>query len=162
MKTTMKQLTAGTFLTLVMLVGNVNAEGTQAKASNHENAIETTLHIEKWMTDNAVWKTQASNPVVYEQSADEMPEIENWMTNAVTWDVNRYTVEETEQELKVEDWMTESNWELQYLTATEQEAPLVLESWMTTGKAWFANEFDTASEEVLTVEDRMINDKVWK
>ena len=128
----MKQLTAGTILTLIMLVGNVNAEGTQAKASNHENAIEATLQVEKWMTDE------------------------------ITWDVNHIDGAATEQELKVEDWMVESKWELNNMVATEQEAPLKTENWMTTGQAWFTGEFDSAMETALVIENWMINDNVWK
>ena len=160
MKTTMKQLTAGTILTLIMLVGNVNAEGTQAKASSHENAIETTLQVEKWMMDNAVWNTDKM--IAYDSGADDSFGIENWMTDANTWNVNNFAAEETEQELKVEDWMIESNWELKSLIAEEQEAPLTTESWMTTGQAWFTGEFDNVLETALAVENWMINDNVWK
>jgi len=162
MKTTMKQLTAGTFLTLIMLVGNVNAEGTQAKASSHENAIETTLQVEKWMIDNAAWNTNADKMIAYELVADESIQIENWMTDVNAWDVNHFATEANEPELKLEDWMTESNWELNGLIAEEQEAPLTVESWMTTGQAWFTGEFDYALETALTFENWMINNEVWK
>ena len=94
MKTTMKQLTAGTILTLIMLVGNVNAEGTQAKASKHENAIETTLQVEKWMTDERNFSGTGKN-----QTSERTASFEISTSKFVYREVN------TEEELKVEPWM---------------------------------------------------------
>jgi len=162
MKTTMKQLAAGTFLVLIMLVGNVNAEGTQAKVSKHENEIEVALQVEKWMIENAVWNTNAEKAIVYGPEAEKSLEIENWMTDASNWDVNNNLVEATEQDLKVEDWMIETNWELNSLNTEEQDAPLTTEEWMTTGQAWFTGEFDSAYETALEIENWMINENVWK
>ena len=60
MKTTVKQIASVTFIALILLVGNVKAEGTEAKASGQES-IETTLQLEKWMTDETIWNTNSSN-----------------------------------------------------------------------------------------------------
>lgn len=163
MKTTMKQLTAGTILTLIMLVGNVNAEGTQAKASSRENAVETTLQIEKWMIDNAAWNSTVNKTNAFEMTAsDETLQIENWMTDTRTWDLSPMAAEVTEPGLKVEDWMLNSNWELNNLMIVDEETQLTTENWMFTGTAWFAGEYDKAPETALVLENWMINDNVWK
>ena len=127
MKTTVKHLTAGTFIALLLLVGNVNAKGTEAKASSHEN-IETTLHLEKWMTDEFVWNTNSINSTEIGQETETGLSLENWMTNQETWSVNNNFVEETEAAMELENWMTNENtWNLNDLS---QESELTVESWM--------------------------------
>ena len=58
MKTIVKQLATGTFLTFLLLVGNVNAEGTETNTLNSE-IIETSLQVENWMTDETIWNTNS-------------------------------------------------------------------------------------------------------
>lgn len=161
MKTTMKQLTTATFLALIMLVGNVNAEGTQAKVSGCENNDETTLRVEKWMIDNNIWNADGSNVDSYSTDADDLLNIEDWMMAESTWDENNYTAEIWEQDLKLEDWMTEID-DFNFQVIEEQETPLTTENWMTTGQYWFTGETNNALESVLTIENWMINDNVWK
>ena len=105
MKTTMKQLAAGTFIALILLVGNVKAEGTEIKASSHES-IETTLQLENWMTNETIWNTNAINNSEFVQETETNLEIENWMTNDKVWNLNNSFVEETETGLELESWMT--------------------------------------------------------
>ena len=104
MKTTMKKLAAGTFVALILLVGNVNAEGTEVKASSHE-ALETTLQLEKWMTDESIWNSNSANVAEFVQETETSLEIENWMTSEETWNVNNNFVEETEAGMELESWM---------------------------------------------------------
>ncbi len=109
MKTNMKQFTAGTFIALLLLVGNVNAEGTEAKAkAASREIIETTLQVEKWMTDESIWNTKST--FIYETGpgTETSLELENWMTSAEIWNINS-NVEETETELTVENWMISEN-----------------------------------------------------
>ncbi len=47
MKTIAKQIAAGTFIALLLMVGNVKA--TETKATT-----ETTLQLEEWMTDEII------------------------------------------------------------------------------------------------------------
>jgi hypothetical protein len=132
MKTTMKQLAAGTFIAFLLLVGNVNAKGTQAKASSQES-IETTLQIEKWMTNEAIWNTNSIRIAEISQETETNLELENWMTNPETWNFRNDFLEET-------------------------EAALELESWMTNDETW---NFNNDNEEELTVENWMIDNNVW-
>lgn len=130
----MKQLTAATFIALILLVGNVNAKGTEVKASGHEN-IETTLQLEKWMTSETVWNTNSVNATKFVNETETSLEVENWMTNEKTWNLNNNFVQETESGME-------------------------LESWMASEKVWNVNDFN--SETDLTVENWMINNNVWK
>ena len=111
MKTRMKHLTAGTLLALLLVVGNVRAEGTEVKASSLEVLTETKLELENWMVDETVWNETAF--VWSEKATEESLDVENWMTNENTWKTSTVTVinEETEKEakLEIESWMTADN-----------------------------------------------------
>ncbi len=133
MKTTMKQLTAGTFIALILLVGNVKAEGTEVKASGHEN-IESTLQIENWMTSDAVWNSNTLKTTDFVQEAEAGLELENWMTNSETWNANYNFVEETETGMSLENWMmNEKIWDL---NSMDIESELLVENWMTDNSNW--------------------------
>ena len=133
MKTILKQLAAATLIAL-LLVGNVNANGTQIKASGHEN-IETSLQLENWMTDENIWNTNAFN------TAD-------------------FTLE-TETELALENWMTDTEtWSLSTQFATETEAAMEVEGWMTNEELW--NEHQSVVEEAMEVEDWMTDKNIWE
>ncbi len=105
MKTTVKQLATGTFLALLLLVVNVNAEGTETKIPVSES-IETTLHLEKWMTDATFWNT---NSEMFTELVQETElELESWMINDTTWDANNLN---KDPKSKIEAWMlNESYW----------------------------------------------------
>ena len=135
MKTTMKQLAAGTFIALILLVGNVRAEGTETKASGRE-AIETTLQLEKWMTDENIWNTNTIGFAEFVQETDPAMEIENWMTNSETWNSSFNLVEETDEPIKLECWMScEEIWNTDN-NLQENESALAVESWMTNENIW--------------------------
>ena len=133
MKTTMKKLAAGTFVALILLVGNVNAEGTEVKASSHE-ALETTLQLEKWMTDESIWNSNSANVAEFVQETETSLEIENWMTSEETWNVNNNFVEETEAGMELENWMVNENtWNLEKMNF---DTELTVENWMLNNKVW--------------------------
>lgn len=128
MKATMKQLAAGTFIALLLLVGNVNAKGTEKIASGHES-IETTLQIEKWMTDEFLLNSGFSGLAEVSTETEAKMELENWMKSPVTWNPVTDFVQETETSLELENWMTsEATWNV---ISTESDSELTLESWMT-------------------------------
>lgn len=106
MKTRINQLAAITLFSLILLVGNVNAKGTEIAASNHEN-IEATLEIENWMINDFIWDT--NNNLGFENTNDELLELENWMTNDKVWGLNTSIETETEKSLAFEPWMTDEN-----------------------------------------------------
>jgi hypothetical protein len=133
MKTTMKQLTAGTIIALFLLVGNVNAKGTEVKASGHEN-IETSLQIEKWMTNEVIWNSDTETISAINQDFETSLELENWMTSAETWNFNNSFVVETEAGLKVETWMT--NAEKWNVEIAADETKLAVEGWMINDSIW--------------------------
>jgi hypothetical protein len=133
MKTTMKQLAAGTFIALLLLVGNVKAEGTETKASSQES-IETTLQLEKWMTDETIWNTNSFNISEFVQETETSMELENWMTSTETWNFNNNFVEETEAGMELESWMTsEDTWNLSKIN---NETELTVENWMVDSNVW--------------------------
>ena len=113
MKTRMKQLTAGTLLALLLVVGNVKAEGTEVKSSASLEVVETKLVLESWMIDESIWNERPAALVQIE--TEDNLEIENWMTDENTWEPISKTSE---------------------FEKTEKETKLELESWMTADKVW--------------------------
>lgn len=106
MKTTGKQLATGTFLALLLLVVNVNAEGTEKKFAVNES-IETTLPLEKWMTDVTFWQTNSEIFTELVQETETELEIESWMINDATWNTNNLN---KDQKSKIEAWMLNDNY----------------------------------------------------
>jgi hypothetical protein len=134
MKTTVKQLAAGTFVALLFLVGNVNAEGTEAKAFSRET--ETTLQVEKWMTDEDLWNTKSFSITEISQETETSLELENWMTSAETWNFSNNFVEETETSMELECWMTCDKIWNGYKSVVETETELTIENWMINENFW--------------------------
>jgi hypothetical protein len=111
MKTTIKQLVALAIFSFIFLAGNVNAEGNKAIASSLETTTETSLQLENWMINDAIWNTNTAMFVTEESEADL--EMENWMTDESTWEVAPKLVLETEDNLELENWMVdENNWKI--------------------------------------------------
>jgi len=134
MKATVKQLATITFISLLLMVLNVRAEGTETTALKNEN-IETALELENWMTDESIWNT---NTAMYLNIAPE-----------------------TETELSVEEWMTTSdNWNIYFNIENETEAGLKLEGWMTSDFTWNSNLTETEPE--LKLELWMMDENIWK
>ena len=108
MKTTISQLAAITLFSLILLVGNVNAKGTEIAASSHEN-IEATLEIENWMINDSLW--DINNNLEFENANEELLELENWMTNDKVWELETAveTEIEIERSLVFEPWMIDEN-----------------------------------------------------
>jgi len=133
MKTTVKQLAAGTFIALLLLVGNGYAKGTEAKASSHES-IETTLQIEKWMINEVLWNTNAISIAKFIQETESSLELENWMTNSENWNLNTSFAEVSEESMELENWMTsEETWNVNDMN---NETELTVENWMINNNVW--------------------------
>ena len=130
MKTTMKQLAAGTIIALLLLVGNVNAKGTETTASRHEN-IESTLQLEKWMTNETIWNSNSAKVTAFTQETESNLELESWMTSTETWNRNYSFIQETESGMELENWMTANkSWNVKL------EAELTVENWMMNNTNW--------------------------
>jgi hypothetical protein len=133
MKTTVKQLAAGTFVAFLLLVGNVNAEGTEVKASSHEN-METTLQLEEWMTNESFWNSNSVNISNFGVETEAKLELEDWMTSEENWNSSNNMVEETEAGMEIESWMTsEEAWNPNF---SVNETELKVENWMIESKIW--------------------------
>jgi len=132
MKTTMKQLAAGTFIALLLLVGNVKAEGTERIVSSIES-IETALQLENWMTDEIIWNNYF-NSNEFVQEIELSMELENWMTSENIWNLNNNFVEECESGMELESWMTsEETWKTKNING---EPELTIENWMVDRDIW--------------------------
>lgn len=134
MKATVKHLATGTFIAFLLLIGYAKAEATEAKASNHENIVETALQLEKWMTDETIWNTASVNITAFAQETEAALELEDWMTNAEIWNLNYSIRLETEPDLELEDWMiNETTWNTENM---EKESELAVEPWMLDENFW--------------------------
>ncbi len=133
MKTTMKKLAAGTFITLLVLVVNVKAEGTETKASDREN-FESALSLEDWMTDETIWNLATLNNDESANEAETVIGVEDWMVNPETWNFNNDILVETETVLELESWMTDS--ETWNASGNNTETGLEVENWMINNRNW--------------------------
>ncbi len=106
MNTTFKNITAGTFIALLFLAGNSKAS--ELKTTSFD-ATETVLQLEKWITDEAFWKTNSLNEIDFVQETETSIELENWIINDNIWNLNNKFVEESEAGLELEGWMIDSN-----------------------------------------------------
>ena len=103
MKTTVKQLTTGAFLAILLMIGNASVKASEVEML--KSTIETTLNVENWMMDETVWnKTSTMNYEII-NAAETSLELENWMTSETTWTSTVNIIEEPETKLTVEDWM---------------------------------------------------------
>ena len=132
MKTTVKQITAGAFLAVLLLIGNTNVKGSEIESLNR--TMETTLKVENWMMDETVWDTKSLNNYEVALEAETNVEIGNLMTSENAMILSNYLVAETEAGLEMENWMTcEKVWNF---TETEVESELSIESWMVNSEVW--------------------------
>lgn len=133
MKATVKQLATATFIALLLMVVNVKAEGTESNRVNNE-ITESTLSLEKWMTDEAIWNTNFDAIPVMVEEIESAPATENWMFDTETWNSDYSFTNEVEAGLELEGWMmNDITWTE---TANVNESELQLESWMTNGSTW--------------------------
>ena len=109
MKTSVKQLAAGTILAILIMVGNTNAKAAEVKTLTP--TAKTTFEIENWMVDESFWNVETSIKFEIIEETETDLELEYWMTSEETWNLTDNIVDETETELMVEDWMfSESIW----------------------------------------------------
>ena len=108
MKTTMKQLAAGTILGLLLITVNVHAEGKEAPKASSLESIETTMEIESWMIDENVWDVTSSYNLA--DVTEESLNLEDWMISDENWDKiqSMDSVTEMETSMDLENWMTDS------------------------------------------------------
>ena len=108
MKTTMKQLAAGTILGLLLITANVHAEGKGTTIASSLESIETTIELENWMIDETVWNVESS--FYMEDATEESLNLEAWMVNDENWNniISFENETENDRDLELESWMTDS------------------------------------------------------
>ena len=108
MKTTMKQLAAGTILGLLLITVNVHAEGKEAPKASSLESIETTMELESWMIDDNIWNITSSYAL--EDVTEESLNLEDWMISDESWNNIQSMNNEAEKEssLELESWMTDT------------------------------------------------------
>lgn len=133
MKTTVKQIATGTFIAILLMLGNVNA--TELKSSIRESIeIEAILQIENWMLNDMVWNTNSINIAESVLETEPGMELESWMINAEMWNFNNIFVEETETAMELENWMTnDATWNS---VNNDNEPKLTVENWMVNESIW--------------------------
>lgn len=158
MKTRISKITTVTFISLIILVGNIYADGKNIRALSYENT-ENALEVENWMVDDRVWNADDFLPLEMEAAflfepelaleveTEETLEVENWMVADETFGMEPALLMkletaleiENEEALEIEDWMiNDKNFNMANLIAieTETEQTLELESWMTDENIW--------------------------
>ena len=106
METKIKQVTAATFIALLLMAVGIKADASATKLTN-ANKAETTLQVEDWMIDETIWNASEMSFFTYE--TDAALKVEDWMTDKATWAITEIMAEE---KLTVEDWMLDSKiWE---------------------------------------------------
>jgi hypothetical protein len=108
MKTKISQLAAITLFALIILVGNVNAKGTELDVFNLVT-VEENLELEDWMTNENLWTGEAT--LIIEQEIDDNLKMEDWMINENNWNTTTPIIieKEAEEKLDIEPWMTNEN-----------------------------------------------------
>jgi hypothetical protein len=134
MKTTIKNMAAGTFIAFLLIIGNVKAEGTETKVTSQD--VETELRIEDWMMDETIWNKKPSTVYKIMQESETSLQLENWMTDAKAWDSNNNFVDVEETEMELEDWMTNDAIWNNNNKVEETETELSIENWMTNENIW--------------------------
>lgn len=107
MKTTMKQFTAIAFIAFLLVIGNVNAKGTETKTLLKES-IETKLELEGWMTDESVWNANQESFIEFTEELEPEMQFESWMIDNENWGIEN-KVEKTDEKLTIENWMLSEN-----------------------------------------------------
>jgi hypothetical protein len=113
MKTRINYLVFAAIFTLMLVGGNVKAEGTELKASSLENVKETSLEVENWIVNNELWSTlfDVNLNVIYETNL----EVEPWMVNDKLWPATEEFINNLDIEIKleIENWMIdEKEWRI--------------------------------------------------
>ena len=109
------------------------------------------------------WKSLFENET-FSQIAMAMADLDSENKNASENTYSTYAVVETEEAIKVENWMmNEANFEA-YSYVEETEAPMQVEGWMTNDKFFSAPvlNYTVETEAPMHVENWMVNDKVFE
>ncbi len=107
MKTLIKRLSAATLLaTLLLGFSNVHASDTEMTVNKYT---ETSLSLEKWMTDERLWNDISFVQANLVLEAESPLELESWMFSDNFQGMSMNIENEVEEELTLENWMIDSN-----------------------------------------------------
>lgn len=129
MKTTIKQIATGTLIVLLLIAIDANAHRGKAKASGHENYYEPALVIEDWMISESAFDFSPSEELAIEQE-NEL-KVESWMTDTYELYAGSAFKNEAEEVLSLEKWMIQDNSSAYNSEVEETETELKVENWMT-------------------------------
>lgn len=129
MKTTVKQLAAGSLIALLLTV--VNVESANAEKNDFiSDSIETILPADEMLNEGENYNFMNG---FYLESETGL-ELENWMTDTETWNFEFNLINETEAALELESWMTSD--QIWNANKIYNETAFTIESWMTDCKIW--------------------------
>jgi len=167
-KTALKTVAAATGLAILSFT--VNAQGVLKSLFENEEINHIAMVMENANHNSFISNTynrsftSAETFAAYLVNETEEPlNIEDWMSNENTFDGFSAALEtETETEMVIEDWMmNENSFTAVFNIETETENPLQVEDWMTEESDFnsFSALLITETESELVVEDWMINEK---
>ena len=86
-------------------------------------------------------ENRMKNPVAAPKAVDSTLKVEDWMTDEKTWTpktVNNWLVQESDRELSIEDWMINENFPFggRPDLVVSGDSAMQIESWMTDNKNW--------------------------
>lgn len=127
-----------------------------AESFTMEAETEKELSVESWMTNETLF----SNNFKVTEEMDKDLKLESWMINKITTGIATNSIQaETDQQLTVENWMTDAaNFSSSTMKA-EKDAELNLESWMVEDSIFTSRL--TQQGEPLRLEAWMADNKVW-
>ncbi len=168
-KTVLHTVAAATGLAILSLT--VNAQVTfkslfETEGINHFAMVTENANNSFVSNNHSRSFTNAETFAAYLVNETEQPlEIEEWMTNENAFDGFSASLEtETESEMVVEEWMMNDNsFTASFKIETETENPLQLENWMTDDSDLnsLSASLKAETESELVLEDWMMNEKMF-
>lgn len=153
---------------LALISLTVNAQSLWAQFSNYNGygkMTETTTSNEVLYASNTTTPAESNSSTVafaLETEMEEELELENWMTNGSYFTAtNNFTEAEAEEALRVESWMINSAYFGYASGAVEIERPLEIELWMIEGEYFNTLEVSDIEEPALRVESWMLQNKYF-
>lgn len=153
---------------LALISLTVNAQSLWAQFSDYNGygtMNETTTSNEVLYASNTTAPAESNSSTAafaLETELEEELELENWMTNSSYFTTaNNFTEAETEEALRVESWMINSVYFGYTSEAVEMERPLEIEPWMIEGEYFNTLEVSDIEEPALRVESWMLENKYF-
>jgi len=161
-----KTLAAGISLVLISITVNAQDFWKSFIENSGLNSIATAM-VEpiSETTKTETYTVTTTDLTAFIEETDEPMELENWMTDESIFNSSLNIENETEESLALENWMTTENtfYASNFVLEEESEEALKLESWMTDDSYFGVSTLKIVeeTEEPLELEDWMISEKMW-